>query len=653
MPDATRTSPHDPAGAARTSAGPRAPRAPASAPKVDVPVRLAPQLATLVDAPPATGEWLYEAKFDGYRMLARIDGGAVTLRTRGGHDWTARMPHLARALANLRVRATWIDGEVIVSGASGAPDFQALQNAFDSGRDADMQFCAFDLPYYAGRDLRQLPLVARRDVLRRLVACISSPAVALSEDFGGDGDALLRTACGMGLEGVIGKRRDARYRSGRSATWIKLKCSRRQEFVVGGFTAPEGTRKGLGSLLLGVRDPAGRLVYAGNVGTGFDDAELARLRARLERLRTDASPFVDRTVDPKVQWVRPTLVAEVSYAQWTRDGRLRHAVYHGLRDDIAPARVVREAAPASRAGAAKRPPAAPATAVSNADRVIDASSGLTKLDLVRYYEFAARWMLPHLKERPVALLRAPKGIGDKTFFQKHPATLRIPGLEEIVVEHDGERDTLIEIPSIRALLGAGQMNTIEFHAWNATTRAIESPDCMVFDLDPGEGVGWPAVREAAWMVREVLDALGLASCVKTSGGRGLHVIVPCVPRHGWDDVKRFSREIVVHVARIVPQRFVAKSGPRNRVGRIFIDYLRNGRGATTVAAYSARARPGLGVSMPIRWEELADVDDAAQWTIANAVERLSTQAQDPWHGVRTARQGLAKAMRALGFKPGG
>jgi bifunctional non-homologous end joining protein LigD len=613
--------------------------------RATVPNTLSPQLATLAEAPPARGDWSYEAKFDGYRVMARIDHGKVRLITRGGHDWTDRMPRVAAALSQLDVGASWIDGEVVVPGPNGAPDFQALQNAFDIGRDTDMQYWVFDLPFHDGKDLRGEPLARRRETLAGLVAGLPRPLVSFSEELGADAQALMRIACDMGLEGLIGKRRDAPYQAGRSRTWIKLKCTQRQEFVVGGFTEPAGSREGLGSLLLGVRDDAGRLCYAGNVGTGFDQAELRRLRKRLDAMRQDRSPFHDHDRAPKGAWVDPVLVAEVSFAQWTREGRLRHAVYHGLREDKPASRIVRERAVPVDAGGP------PALSVSHPDRVIDPASGLTKLDLVRHYQHAAPWMLPHLKARPVALLRAPQGVGAQTFFQKHPGTLRIAGLATMVDAHDGERDILLEIPSAEALLGASQMNTFEFHTWNATRTDLQAPDRMVFDLDPGEGVDWAAVREAAVMVKTVLDAIGLRSYLKTTGGNGLHVVVPCRRRFGWDEVKAFSHAIVLHIVGVVPQRFVAKSGPRNRIGRIFIDYLRNGRGATTVAAYSARVRPGIGVSMPILWDELDDVDGGMQWTIANSGERFAALREDPWHAYWRDRQDLASAMKRMGFDP--
>ena len=625
----------------------------ASAAATSVPDRLSPQLATLADAPPTRGDWLYEAKFDGYRILARLDRGRVRLFTRNGHDWTDRMPTLAAALAPLETGATWIDGEVVVPGANGAPDFQALQNAFDAGRDADMQYWVFDLPFHDGEDLRKRPLMERRERLAQLVAGLSRRTVALSEvlneAIGNDATLLMRTACDLGLEGLIGKRRDAQYQPGRSRSWIKLKCTQRQEFVIGGFTEPAGSRQGLGSLLLGVRDAEGRLAYAGNVGTGFDEAELARLRARLDRLKVTTSPFHDLPRSVRTTWVEPCLVAEVSYAQWTREARLRHAVYHGLREDKPASSVVREV-PLSVAPSRSQARSIPLPAVSHPERVIDPSSGLTKLDLVRHYQLAAPWMLPHLEGRPVALLRAPQGVGAQTFFQKHPGTLRIPGLGTPRDVRRGKVEALMTIPSAQALLGASQMNTFEFHTWNAIEKDLESPDRMIFDLDPGEGVAWATVREAAQMVRAMLDELGLRAYLKTTGGNGLHVVVPCRRRYGWDDVKAFSRAIVVHMAGVVPRRFVARSGPRNRVGRIFIDYLRNGRGATTVAAYSARARPGVGVSMPIRWDELDAIENGTHWTIANSAERFAVLREDPWQAYWTDRQELGPAMKRLGFK---
>ncbi|MCO4887805.1 DNA ligase D [Cupriavidus sp. WGtm5] len=650
----------------------RALKPPPGASRAALPLALAPQLATLVEKPPAdAAAWRYEIKFDGYRLLARVDGNDVRLFTRQGHDWTSKLRALARDVGALGLPDGWLDGEIVVLGKHGETDFQALQNAFDTSRVEAIQYFVFDLPYFAGHDLRKVPLVQRRALLRRIFGHNASPRLQFSEDFEASAGDMLDAACRMKLEGVIGKRADAGYVSARSNTWIKLKCTLRQEFVVAGFTDPKGSRNGIGSLLLGVHDSGGRLRYAGNVGTGFDTRTLDELRAQLDALRADASPFHTVPVGVRGHWVKPRLVAEVSFGSWTREGRVRHAVFHGLRTDkpagavsveqpAAPAGKGKAAAttrdkPSSRpesrpkAGAAKRQTAVGGkVSISHAERVIDAESGLTKGELVRYYERAAPLMLPHLRGRPIAMVRAPSGVGGEQFFQRHSDTLRVDGLNVLDPGLWPGHPALLEIASAEALVAAAQLNVVEFHTWNASKRSIDRPNRIIFDLDPGEGVPWTQVQEAAALMKSLLDELGLASFLKTSGGKGLHVVVPVTPRAGWDELKDFARDVVLHVAATLPQRFVAKSGARNRVGKIFIDYLRNGMGATTVAAFSARARPGLGVSIPVAWEELDTLTSAAQWTVANVEARLDAlEAADPWADYAGTRQAITRAAARL------
>ena len=639
-----------------------APGALVGAKRAAVPLTLSPQLATLVDRAPEEGDWIYEIKYDGYRILARIDKADVRLFTRNGHDWTAKLRGLAAALKGLKLSPGWLDGEIVVPGKNGTPDFGALQNAFDAARTGQIQYFVFDLPFYAGFDLREVGLSERRALLASLLRESSSEQIKFSEDFKAKGSDVLHDACRLGLEGVIGKRRDSAYVSRRSANWIKLKCTQRQEFVVVGYTEPQGTRTGIGALLLGTHDQAGKLRYAGRVGTGFDANTLTGLKKQLSRLAVDKTPLFEKPRDAQGNWVKPKLVAEVSFAEWTNDGKVRHAVFHGLRTDKPATVITRESAADAPDTAArarddtpapdKRKAADPAeiggVRITHPDRIIDPSTGLTKRDLVNYYAQVAKRILPHLVRRPVSLLRAPAGIQHQLFVQKHGDTLKIPGLKELDPAFDPEHPPLLEIDSLKALIGAAQMNVVEFHTWNATTRSIEKPDRMTFDLDPAEGLAWPLMLEAAQLVRTFLDELGLQSFLKTSGGKGLHVVVPLTPRDDWDTVKEFSKQVVQHIATVVPARFVSKSGPRNRLGKVFIDYLRNGRGASTVAAFSARARPGMGVSMPCSWKELPSLTGGAQWTIVNAHERLEAGA-DPWAGYAKTRQTLTAAMRKLGL----
>ena len=633
--------------------------------KAAMPARMAPQLATLVPEAPQ-GDWSFELKFDGYRILARMQKGKARLFTRNGHDWTAKLAAQARALDALGLEDGWIDGEIVVPGANGVPDFQALQNAFDAEATSGIRYFVFDLPWYGGFDLRDVPLSGRRRLLQSIIPRDKGGLVQFSESIAHSED-VLAAACRIGMEGVIGKRNDAAYASGRSKAWIKLKCEHRQEFVVGGFTDPQRTRTGLGALLLGYHEN-GKLRYAGRTGTGFDEAQLARLQRRLGALETSRSPFVNPPsgADARgVHWVRPQLVAEVSFAQWTQEGVVRQAVFHGLRTDKPASGIGREepaALPRTRkarggAGGATRQAASRASrdarvtvgdvAISNPGRIIDPGSGLTKLDVARYYGAIAPRLLPHLKDRPVALVRLPDGLGGEQFFQKHLAKGQIPQARTLDPALDPGHGSLLALETPAALVGAAQMGVLELHTWNATAKRIERPDRIVFDLDPDPALPWARVLEAAELTHTLLQELGLTSFAKTSGGRGLHIIVPLRRVHDWETAKAFSKAVADHLAATLPTHFSAKMGAANRVGKVFIDYLRNNRGSTTVSAFSLRSRPGLPVSVPLGWEELVEVKKPDQWTLANIEDRLADLGGDPWKDYEKSRQSLAPAAAML------
>lgn len=632
------------------------------------PALFKPQLATLVDAAPS-GEWRYEIKFDGYRVLARIEGDSVQLFTRNGHDWTARMPHQAAALAALGLESAWLDGEVVVANEQGVPDFQSLQNAFESERSEQILYYVFDVPYLNGMDLGEVPVEQRRAALKALLAGQDSPALKFSDDFAQAPDALLESACQMQMEGLIGKRVGSPYRSRRSQDWIKLKCKRRQEFVVIGYTDPKGARSGLGALLLGLHDSDnGELRYAGKVGTGFSALTLRTLAQRLEPLRVKTAAVVNPPTGAEgraAHWVKPQLLAEVAFAEMTREGFVRHAVFHGLRDDK-PAQAIIEETPApvqtkapaqaSKPAPKAKKPGAKAKAdtrlqvrITHPDRVIDASSGTTKQQLAEYYASVAGWLLPQLEDRPVALVRAPEGIGGELFFQKNVGQLHIDDLLQYDKAEAGQACMVVNSPT--ALLGAVQMGTVELHTWNATSADFAHPDRFVLDLDPDPALPWKAMVEATQLTLTVLDELGLKSFLKTSGGKGIHIVVPLKPKADWDSVKDFSHAIVNHIANLLPDRFSAVAGPKNRVGKIFIDYLRNGLGATTACAYAVRAREGLPVSVPIEREEVAQISGGAHWTVRTVHERLEGLERDPWAPMNKTRQTLTAAMRKrLGMK---
>ncbi len=615
-----------------------------------LPTTMAPQLAVLADAPPQNAEdWAWELKLDGYRMAARKKGRQLQLWTRNGKDWTAKIPALAAALQHLQLKDAWLDGEVVALNDQGLPDFQRLQNAFDGEGTTDLVYYLFDLPFADGQDLRGQPWLARREALQ--AALDASPglgdSVRLSEAFGGDPAQLLASACALGMEGLVGKRKDASYHAGRTADWIKLKCGQRQEFVIGGYTRPKGTRTGLGSLLLGVHGSDGQLVYAGNVGTGFNEASLRALTAQLQKMQTKTCPFADpERIDYEALWVKPQLVAEVAFAGWTGQGRVRHAVFQGLREDKPANQITRERS-TTMPVRKKTPSVTVGIEVSHADRIMDKSTGVTKLDVVRYYEQVAPLMMEHLQDRPTSLVRTPDGVDGEHFFQKHLQARAMAGIVQLPQSLDPEHPPLLAIAGAEGLAQAAQFNVVEFHTWNAKRDKILRPDRMTFDLDPGEGVAWPAVQEAAELVRVLLQELGLEPFLKTSGGKGLHLVVPIQRRHDWDTVKGLSKAIVQHLAATVPQRFVAKSGPQNRKGKIFVDYLRNGWGATTVSAWSVRARPGMGVSVPIGWSELGQVSGGAHWGI-QSIEARFRKGNAPWARYAKAAVSITAAMKRLG-----
>jgi len=671
--------------------------------KARLPATFKPQLATLVDSAPAGDDWSYEIKFDGYRVLARIDRASqrgskhatTQIFTRAGNDWTAKFSKQVKALDHLELDSAWLDGEAVVLDDHDVPSFQALQNAFDANRPQDIVLYLFDIPYLNGYDLRGVPLEQRRAILRALLENVDDSVLRFSNDFDFSADELLKSACDMALEGIIGKRRDSGYLCGRSSSWIKLKCRRRQEFVIGGYSEPSGSRTAFGALLLGVYDSKGRLNYAGRVGTGFDAALLRSVKKSLDAHASKQMPFAaaprERSRTP-VHWVEPVLVAECNFAEWTSDGIVRQASFVSLRDDKPARQIVKEAprqgadvqqqtdtssdaapkkrAPSKTAASKASPSAASAKTaasttpsaktsatkksnateevagvrVSHPDRVIDKSTGTHKIDLVRYYEAVADWMLPHLQDRPVSLVRAPEDIGGELFFQKHSQKLSIPN----VTQHpglDAGHPPLITIDALNALVGAAQMGTVEFHTWNALASNLEKPDRMVFDLDPDASLGWERMIEAAQLTRSLLDELGLKSFCKTSGGKGFHLVVPLAKHAGWDEVKDFSQAVAQHMATTLPKYFSAKMGAQNRKQKIFVDYLRNNRGSSTVAAFSARARPGLGVSVPLAWDEVAATTAGDQWNIENLHERLAGLKRDPWADYAKTRQRITAAMK--------
>ena len=599
--------------------------------KAGLPQFVSPQLATLVSAPPAAGDWVYEVKHDGYRMLCRISEEGIAFFTRSGKDWTARLPRLEREVAKLGLKDSWLDGEIVVLGPDGRASFQRLQNAFDAHSDVSIIYFVFDAPFLDGKDLRRLSLKERKNRLKESLG--KSSLVRFSEDLQGSAREILDNACRLGLEGLIGKQAGAVYTSGRTRSWIKLKCRARQDFVIGGHTPPKGSRSGFGAILVGTFDAAGKLRFAGKVGTGFDEHLLKTLTQRFAPLRRPDSPFENPPREKGVTWLRPALVCEVAYAEKTDEGILRQASFMGLREDI-PARQVGEEKPLQQ------------LVVTHPERLVWPSLGIRKIDLVRYLEEVGERLLQHLANRPLTLVRCPDGAEAKCFYQRHLGMGASPGELKQFRRERSSKGYYLYLDSIAGILSAAQNGAVEFHTWGAKVPDAKHPDRITMDLDPGPGVPWKDLVEATRLTRTLLEKLGLRCFLKTTGGKGLHVVAPVQPELGWDEVKQFTKEAAEFLVRARPDLFVSKMTKSRRGGKVFVDYLRNAETASAVAAFSPRARPGAGVSTPLAWDELGSKDMREKFTVKSVPARLKRLRDDPWKDYATTRQSITAAMRS-------
>ncbi len=625
-----------------------------------------PQLATLVAEIPAGDDWLHEIKYDGYRMLGFKQEGKVRLSTRNGQDWTHRFTSVAVALGEAASKEFITDGEIVVKKADGTTDFQGLQNVLKGIESGRLLYCLFDLLYLNGYDLTRVGLLDRKELLRKMLKDAPAESVLqFSDHIRGKGQEVYRHACRYALEGVVSKRFDAAYRQKRSRDWVKSKCLHRQEFVITGFSRPAGSRTGFGALLLGYHTSAGELVYAGRVGTGFNDQTLRQLTEELVSLERKAPALSDPPTGTEakgVRWVEPQRVAEVEFSQWTEEGRLRHPVFKGIREDKPAGEVVREKPgrnPAATNATSRTPPsergrkaAAGNSGVkiggirlSNPQRVLYPDQGITKAELAGYYEKVADWILPHIAGRPLTIVRCPRGRQKKCFYQKHLTEQLPDSVKGIPIEEKHEEQIYIMIEDLAGLIALVQLGTLELHPWGSRSDRLERPDIMIFDLDPGPGISPADLVEGCRLLRKRLNAIGLKSFLKTSGGKGFHIVVPLVRRSGWDEVKAFSGAVAGSLAREHPQRFVAVMSKAKRKGKIFVDYLRNGRGATSVAPYSTRARPEAPVSAPVGWDELDAGLKPDTYTIENIPRRLQSLKQDPWNEFFDTRQSITVAMK--------
>jgi len=669
---------------ARATPAPRPGRKPAKARK---PLTfLTPELATLADAVPEGPDWVHEIKFDGYRTLAMIDRGEVHMMTRSGLDWTPKYQAIADQLAELEVGQAIIDGEIVALDAHGASSFQQLKNALGAGRSDQLQYYVFDLLVLDGEDLRKRPLHERKGRLKTLLDRHAfQDRVIYSEHFAENADFLPRV-CSLEMEGIISKRIDSTYSGKRGEAWLKVKCHKRQEFVIVGFTESTHAGRGFRSLLLGYYDGAD-LKFAGKVGTGFNAESLAEIRGKLDALAVVAKPF--KKLPPDVgrgTWVEPKLVCEIEFTEWTDEGRLRHPSFQGLREDKTAADVHRDrevpvavaeaaadaevaadpaATPAGPQAVAFKPRAARSTrkdsdrvdvggvSVSHPDRVVYPDTGDTKLDLVEYYHQVAGHMLPHVAGRPLSVLRIPETITGEQFFQRHlPANGGLHNVGEVPVPVKDRTERYMRIDDEPGLLSLAQWGVVEFHPWGCRSDAPTLPDRMIFDLDPDPEAPWQNVIDGAAEVRERMRELGLDSFLKTTGGKGLHVVVPIERRFSWPAIKAFTRAIAESMAHDDPKRFIATMSKAKRTGKIFVDYLRNDLTATAVSAFSVRARPGATVSTPLAWSELRPALKPADFTIHTVPGRLAKQSNDPWADVFSVRQGVREEfLRALKIDP--
>lgn len=618
-----------------------------------MPRAVTPQLCTLVDRTPRGEDWVHEIKLDGYRMLIHKSGDRVRLMTRAGKDWTAKFPPIARAIARVPIHDAVIDGEVVIMDEDGRTSFQRLQNAVKSGDFDDLAFCAFDLPYAEGHDLTRCRLLDRKALLRSMLEETDDGVLRFSDHIEGAGADVYTHACRLQLEGVISKKADAPYTQARSRSWMKVKCTKRQEFVIIGWTAPSGSRKHLGSLLLAAHDAQGRLAYTGRVGTGFTQASLRDLRARLDPIDRESCP-ADIPPSPDesrgARWVSPKLIAEVEFTEWTDDRRLRHPSFKGLREDKPPAEIrVERPQKAPRSTSVRRSPRARADAdhalvagvrITHPDRVVYPDQGVTKLELAQHYERIAEHMLPFIAGRPLSTVRCPAGRTGQCFFQKHLRETFGDPVKSIRVRESSGTAEYIAVDSAAGLVALVQFGVLEVHVWGSTEEHVEQPDTLTFDLDPDSSVPFDRVKDGALRVREALERAGLRTYLKTTGGKGLHVVAPIRPEHRWSEVKAFCADVARSLVAADPGAFIATASKARRKGKVFIDYLRNARGATAIAPYSTRARPGAPIATPLRWDELARLDASNHYDLSNIHRRLAALKRDPWSGY-TKRRALA------------
>ncbi len=619
-----------------------------------------PQLASSTNSIPTGYDWIHEIKYDGYRLIAIKEKSTVTIRTRNQYDWTTRFPSLADSLAKLTDKTFMIDGELAFVKADGVTDFGALQSSVRNGKESQLVYHVFDILYYAGFDLQNCKLTERKVLLQSLLEPFAGSRLQFSDHVTGNGLEFFKKCREAGVEGMISKHADSKYKGGRSKSWLKSKCLLSDDFVIGGYVQSDSRKGAIRSLIVGFYKQ-NKLVFAGKVGSGFSDSSLEDLKHACDPLTRTESPFHSQPADltkSRVVWTKPSVVVRVNYIGWTNSNQLRHAVFIGMRTDIdasqvkephlsisslTPAVTKPRREPQLTTVSAKNLAALAAVNLTNPQKIVFPSDQLTKLDIAKYYISVADKMLAYNRERPMSFVRCPEGIEQPSFFQKHPLDGMHPSIGR--VKDPDSPKLLLEISNLTALASAVQLGTLEFHPWSARSNRLDRPDRVIFDFDPDTSIGWKQIKEAAMACQDILRSVGLKSFVKTSGGKGVHVVFPIQRRSSWDDVLSFAKAVATRMERESRHLYTSNMAKRARVGKILIDVHRNHRGATCVGSYSLRARPGATVSMPLGWSDLKHVDDPREFNITTLLQRPA-RGRDPWNEFYTVRQSLSKTVIA-------
>ncbi|KTC81578.1 DNA ligase D [Legionella brunensis] len=604
------------------------------------PKKISPELATLVDKPPQGSEWLHEVKFDGYRIIAFKDNQSICLMSRNHIEWTKNFNNVVQALKKLPVKRAIFDGEVVLLDESYRSSFQLLQNAMKADKEYPFIYNIFDLLYYEQFSLKNLPLVQRKAILEKLLFAASS-ILRYSDHIIGRGQEVFEKSCQLGLEGIISKNANSTYQEKRAKSWLKIKCIQRQEFVIGGYSKPKGTRQYFRSLFLGFFNEEGELVYSGNVGTGFTEASLKEVFEELQKNLCDGNPFDTIPSGSKeATWVKPKLVAEIEFSEWTSEGKLRHPSFKGLRKDKKASLIKREEKVPVKKLRVRKPKTNKIT-LSNPEKILYAKDNITKQDLFNYYDEISSFILPFIKNRPLTLVRCPNGY-EKCFYQRHfyKSTPKELCAIPIANKSDNESEQYIYLKDKAGLLSLVQIGVLEIHPWGSQIDNVECPDMITFDLDPGPDVLWKKVVMAAFEIKKHLEEFKLKCFVKTTGGKGLHIVIPIQPEYDWAKVKNFTSVFVAFLEKINPDVYITNMAKAKRKGKIFVDYLRNQRGATAISAYSTRARLHAPVATPLHWDELTDDINDTSYNIHTLPLRLKKLKGDPWKEFWTIKQSL-------------